>query len=119
MSELQNYLPLTKAVFHILLVLADGERHGYGIMQEIAVLTDGKFQILPGTLYTSIQRMVTDGLIEESDTRPDPAFDDERRRYYRITDLGRQIATAEVQRLQSLIALAQSKRLLGETQPAS
>jgi DNA-binding PadR family transcriptional regulator len=115
----QDFLPLTQAVFHILLALVDSERHGYGIMQEIAALTEGNFNILPGTLYTSLQRMVQEGLIEESRTRPDPAFDDERRRYYRLTDLGRRVAAAEVQRLLGLIAVAQHKRLLGGPQPAS
>ena len=115
----QDFLPLTQAVFHILLALADGERHGYGIMQEIAALTDGSFHILPGTLYTSLQRIVHEGLIEESSTRPDPAFDDGRRRYYRLTHLGRRVAAAEVQRLLALIAVAQHKRLLGGPQPAN
>lgn len=114
MRQPEEFLPLSRAVFHILLALADGERHGYGIMQEIALLTGGNFQILPGTLYTSIQRMVADGLIAESSNRPDPALDDERRRYYRMTDLGRRVAGAEAERLLHLIRVAQAKRLLDE-----
>src|SRR5260370_17389571 len=81
-------LPLTPAVFNILLALADGERHGYSIMQEITGQTQGKLRIGPTTLYRSIKHMLEDGLIVESDERPDPALDAERRRYYRLTDLG-------------------------------
>ena len=94
----ESLLPLKRAVFHILLALADSERHGYGIMQEISRLTDGALRVAPGTLYTSIKRMVTDGLIEESDQRPDPEKDDERRRYYRLTEFGRRVAAAEASR---------------------
>src|SRR5229473_7491008 len=89
-------LPLTLAVFHILLALADSERHGYGIMQEIAMRTNGTMRMGPGTLYGSIKRMLADGLIEESDERPDPTLDDERRRYYRITADGERVCAAEV-----------------------
>src|SRR5579885_3073479 len=92
-------LPLTPAVFHILLALADGERHGYGIMQEIAAATDGQMRIGPGTLYRSIKQMLAAGMIEESDERPDPELDDERRRYYRLTSFGRQVALAAQPRL--------------------
>jgi DNA-binding PadR family transcriptional regulator len=100
-------------VFHILLALAQGERHGYGIMQEIAAATEGKLRIGPGTLYGSIKRMLADGLIEESEERPDPALDDERRRYYRLTDLGLRVASAEAERLDRLVGLARERRLLG------
>ena len=82
-------MPLTPAVFHILLALADAERHGYGIMQEIAANTDGQMQMGPGTLYGTLKRMLRDDLIEEAEARPNPAHDDERRRYYRLTDMGR------------------------------
>ena len=85
-------LPLTPAVFHVLLALADSERHGYGIMQEVAARTNGMMRMGPGTLYGSIKRMLAAGLIEESGERPDPALDDERRRYYRLTDFGRRVA---------------------------
>ncbi|HOG46113.1 MAG TPA: PadR family transcriptional regulator [Anaerolineae bacterium] len=105
-------LPLTPAAFQILLVLTDGERHGYVIMKEVEANTQGRMQLGPGTLYRSIKRMLADGLIEESDERPDPALDDERRRYYRLTALGRRVAAAEAERLAGLVRLAQSKRLL-------
>src|SRR5438132_7964595 len=108
----ERLLPLTPAVFHILLALADNERHGYGIMQEIGRRTDGKLRMGPGTLYGSIKRMLADGLIEESGERPDPALDDERRRYYRLTDFGRRVAQAEAQRLEQVVRIAQVKRIL-------
>src|SRR5215472_11402899 len=81
-------LPLTPPVFHILLALADEERHGYGIMQDVARQTGEALQLGPGTLYGCLKRMLAAGLVEESDERPDPALDDERRRYYRMTALG-------------------------------
>jgi len=108
-------LPLTPAVFHIILALADKERHGYAIMQEIASNTQGKVRMGPGTLYGSIKRMIAANLIEESDERPDPDLDDARRRYYRLTELGRRVATAEAERLSELVRVAQAKRLLGGT----
>jgi DNA-binding PadR family transcriptional regulator len=111
----EQLVPLTPAVFHILLALADGERHGYGIMQEIAARTEGKLRMGPGTLYGSIKRMLADGLIEESGERPDPALDDERRRYYKLTGYGRRVAQAEARRLEQLVGIAQDKRLLGGT----
>src|SRR5579859_4807750 len=86
----EQMLPLTPAVFHILLALADRERHGYGIMQEVTESTQGQVQMGPGTLYGTIKRMIASDLIEESDERPDPELDDERRRYYRLTTFGRQ-----------------------------
>jgi DNA-binding PadR family transcriptional regulator len=110
----ERLLPLTPAVFHILLALADGERHGYGVMQEVALRTDGKLRMGPGTLYGSIKRMLAEGLIMESGERPDPALDDERRRYYRLTDFGQRVAKAEAQRLMQLLRVAHSKRLLPE-----
>ncbi len=105
-------LPLTAAVFHILLALVDGERHGYGIMQEVASRTEGKQRMGPGTLYGSIKRMLSDGLIAESGERPDPALDDERRRYYRLTEFGQRVAQAEAQRLEQLLRVAHLKNLL-------
>ncbi len=111
-TEIGGMLPLTPAVFQILLVLAGGERHGYAIMKEVEAATGGRMRLGPGTLYRSIKRMLADGLIEESDERPDPALDDERRRYYRLTALGRRVAAAEAERLAGLVQLAQSKRLL-------
>jgi DNA-binding PadR family transcriptional regulator len=114
----ETMLPLTPAVFNILLALADGERHGYSIMQEITGQTQGKLRIGPTTLYRSIKHMLEDGLIVESDERPDPALDDERRRYYRLTDLGQRVAAAEMSRLEQTLAVARSKPLLGSLGPS-
>jgi DNA-binding PadR family transcriptional regulator len=105
-------LPLTPAVFHILLALADGERHGYGIKQEIAARTDGAISIGPGTLYGAIKRLLAQGMIEEADERPDPDLGDERRRYYRLTDFGHRVTQAEAERLAQLVRQAQAKQLL-------
>jgi DNA-binding PadR family transcriptional regulator len=113
----EAFLPLTPAVFHILLALADNERHGYGIMQEVALRTDGKVRMGPGTLYGSIKRMMADGLLEESGVRPDPALDDERRRYYRLTNLGQRVAQAEARRLAALVHVAYFKHLLDGIEP--
>lgn len=116
----EGNLPLTPAMFHILLSLADGERHGYSIMQTIAAQTQGKLRIGPTTLYRSIKHMLEDGLIVESDERPDPALDDERRRYYRLTDLGRRAAVAEIQKLEQALAVARGTSLLRKpSQPAA
>jgi DNA-binding PadR family transcriptional regulator len=108
----EELLPLTPAVFHILLVLADGGRHGYGIMKEVETQTEGRIAMGPGTLYGSIKRMLTIGLIEESIERPDPGLDDQRRRYYRLTWFGRQVARAEAERLARLVQVAQAKQLV-------
>ena len=107
----EGFLPLTPAVFHILLALADGEKHGYAIMQEVEDVTEGKVQMGPGTLYGSIKRMLAAGLIEESDDRPDPTLDDERRRYYRQTGLGRKVLRRETERMAELMALARRKHV--------
>jgi len=104
--------PLTPAVFHILLALADRERHGYGIMQEVQIATEGQLRMGPGTLYGTIKRMLGAQLIKESDERPDPELDDERRRYYRITDFGRKVLSAEAQRMSSLLKIARAKHIL-------
>jgi DNA-binding PadR family transcriptional regulator len=109
----EDMLPLTPAVLHILLALADGERHGYSIMQEVTQRAGGQVKMGPGTLYGSIKRMLADGLIEEADERPDPALDDERRRYYRLTNFGLRVMRVEVQRLQQIVRLAQSKLVIG------
>jgi DNA-binding PadR family transcriptional regulator len=108
----ESLLPLSPAVFHILLAILDGERHGYGIMQETARSSMGRVNLGPGTLYRSIRRLLTDGLIEESDERPVPELDDERRHYYRLTPFGLHVARAEAQRLAALVRTAQSKHLL-------
>jgi len=107
-----SFLPLQPAVFHILLALGDGEKHGYAIKREIARRSDGIVRLGPGTLYGSIKRMLSQQLIEESDERPDFSLDDERRRYYRITSLGQRVAAAEVERMKSLISLARAKRMI-------
>ncbi|HML15566.1 MAG TPA: PadR family transcriptional regulator [Bryobacteraceae bacterium] len=104
--------PLTPAVFHILLALADEERHGYGIMQEIALRTGGEVRLGPGTLYGTIKRMLAEGLIEECGERPEASPDEERRRYYRLTASGRAAASAEARRLAQLVRVSRRKRLL-------
>ena len=108
----ESFLPLTPAVFHILLALADGEKHGYAIMQEVETNTGGIVAMGPGTLYGSIKRMLAAGLIEESDERPDPELDDQRRRYYRLTGLGGQVVETESRRLAVLVALAKAKHVM-------
>jgi DNA-binding PadR family transcriptional regulator len=117
-SDPQTLLPLPVSEFQILLALADEERHGYAIRREVAERTNGDVQLGPGTLYGSIKRMVNSGLIAESDERPDPELDDERRRYYGITPLGRKVAVAEARRMERLVAIARAKRLLGRPEPA-
>lgn len=108
----QDLLPLTPPVFHILLALTDEERHGYGIMQDVARQTGDALQLGPGTLYGCLRRMLAAGLVEESDERPDAALDDERRRYYRMTALGQRVVRAEAQRLRNAVIAARAKRLL-------
>ena len=112
MDIVDDLLPLQPAVFHILMVLAEGDNHGYAIIGAIAARTDGRVRIGAGTLYRSIQRMLEDGLVTEIDERPAPEEDDERRRYYRITPFGRRAATAETQRLADLVKLARSSGLV-------
>jgi len=107
-----DLLPLTPPVFHILVALADGERHGYGIMQDVAQQTNGSLQLGPGTLYGCLKRMLAAGLVEESDERPDPELDDARRRYYRITALGRRTVRAEAERLAGAVTAAKARKLL-------
>ena len=111
-SDPEELLPLSPAVFHVLLALADAERHGYGIIKEVEARTDGRVRLGPGTLYGSIKRMLEQGLVEESDERPDAELDDERRRYYRLTDFGRRVASAEAERLSGLVKVARAKQLL-------
>jgi DNA-binding PadR family transcriptional regulator len=105
-------VPLTPAVFHIMLALGPGEGHGYAIMRDIETLTAGQVRLGPGTLYRSIQRMLVEGLIEELDDRPDPGEDDERRRYYRLTEFGRRVARAEAARLATLTNVAKKRGFL-------
>jgi DNA-binding PadR family transcriptional regulator len=101
-----------KDTFHILVALADHDRHGYSIMQDIAARTDGQIKLSPSTLYSAIKRLLESGLIEELDERPDPEHDDERRRYYRITKAGRKAALAEARRLERLLADARATGLV-------
>lgn len=110
--------PLTPAVFHILLALADGEKHGYGIMQEVSARTNGKVILGPGTLYGTIKRLLESGLISESDERSDPELNDERRRYYRIMGKGWRAAATEAERLQGLLRVVRTKHLLRRPRPA-
>src|SRR5918996_5205036 len=107
-----SLLPLPTAVFHILIALADRDRHGYSIMQEIAARTDNKVRLSAGTLYSSIRRMLEQELIEELAESPDPASTDERRRYYRLTRFGRRVAAAEVARLNALVQQAHATGLV-------
>ena len=102
----ESLLPLQPAVFHILVALADRDRHGYSIMQDVAARTEDKVQLSAGTLYSSIRRMLDQGLIRELANSPDPASTDERRRYYTLTTFGRRVAAAEVERLTSLVRQA-------------
>jgi DNA-binding PadR family transcriptional regulator len=108
-SSPEELTPLAPAVFHILLSLGEGERHGYALKREIAARTDGRLILGPGVLYGTIQKMVELELIEESDDRPDPHLDDERRRYYRITPYGRRVARAEAARMRDLVQLANAR----------
>jgi DNA-binding PadR family transcriptional regulator len=121
MTELkpERMLPLTPAVFHVLLALVEGERHGYAVMQEVAESTQGQIKMGPGTLYGTIKRLLEARLIEESDRRPDPELDDERRRYYQLTGLGRQVVKAEALRYEQLAKLVRRKRLIGQTAGAA
>jgi len=106
---------MSPVVFEILLALADQDRHGYGIMLEVERRTEGSIKLGPGTLYGAIKRMLTAGTVEESGDRPDPSLDDKRRRYYRLTNRGRQAAVAEASRLERQVRQAREKQLLPNT----
>jgi len=114
-DRLAALVPLQPATFHILLSLAEEDRHGYAIIQDVARRTSGEIRLSAGTLYRSIQRMQEQGLIVEAKTRPAPEEDDERRRYYSITPMGKAAALAEVRRLQSLLNMARSCGVLPRT----
>jgi DNA-binding PadR family transcriptional regulator len=114
----EGYLPLTPAVLDIMLALGDEELHGYAIMREVRRRTEGQRRLAPGTLYRSLKQMHERGLVEESEERPDPSLDDERRRYYRLTDLGRKVAIAEVERLEGLVRAGHSKGFAPSTRPS-
>ena len=112
MRDPATLLPLTSVMFHVLLSLSDADRHGYGMLKEIEERTVGAVTLSTGTLYGVIKRALADGLIVESRRRPRASEDDERRRYYRLTDFGRQVVNAEARRLQQLVANAWAKRIL-------
>ena len=108
-----DLLPLPVSQLHILLALATGDKHGYAIMREVETLTEGAVTMGPGTLYGAIKKMLSAGLVEESDERPDPELDDERRRYYRITGLGGRVLEAEVTRMEQLARTARLRQAAG------
>ncbi|MGH9409285.1 MAG: PadR family transcriptional regulator [Vicinamibacterales bacterium] len=112
MRDPSTLLPLTSVMFHVLLSLSDADRHGYGILKDVESRTAGEVVLSTGTLYGLIKRALGDGLIVESRRRPRADEDDERRRYYRLTDFGRQVLTAEARRLQQLVAGAWAKQIL-------
>ena len=112
-SNPEQHLPLTPAVFHILLALIDGEKHGYAIMRDVEETTARRMKLGPGTLYGAIKRLLEASLIAEMEERPDPTLDDSRRRYYRLTNFGRRVLAAEVERLDYLLEIARRKKLLG------
>ena len=118
MTNPQSHQPLTPALFHVLLALADGEKHGYAILKEVKRRTGGRVRLSAGTLYAIIKRCLADGWIAESDERPDPALDDERRRYYRLSECGRRAAVAEAERLEEVVGMARDKHLLTSAESA-
>src|SRR6266542_4555458 len=107
----EPHLPLSPAMFHVLVALADGDKHGYAILKDVRRRTDDRVRLSAGTLYAVIKRLLEDDLIVESDERPDPALDDERRRYYRLTAFGRSVVTADVARLEAIVEMARAKNL--------
>jgi DNA-binding PadR family transcriptional regulator len=114
----EGYLPLTPAVLDIMVALGDEELHGYAIMQEVRRRTAGKRRLAPGTLYRSLRQMEERGWVVEAEERPDPDLDDERRRYYRLTDLGRKVASAELERLEDLVRAGRSKGFAPSGRPS-
>jgi DNA-binding PadR family transcriptional regulator len=114
----ESFLPLTPAVFHILLTLADGEAHGYAMMREVGRRSGGTVRLGPGTLYGAISRLLEDKIIEESEERPDPELDDTRRRYYRLSKLGGRVLAAETERLSDLVKAARSTKVVRKLTPA-
>ena len=108
----QSLLPLTPAMLHVLLALADGDKHGYAVIKEVSRRTEGAVTLGAGTLYALVKRLLAEGLILETDDRPDPSLDDERRRYYRLAPFGREVAVAEIRRHEQIVAQARLKRLV-------
>jgi len=117
-AERESQEPLTPAMFHVLLALADGEKHGYAILKEVALRTGDKVRLSAGTLYGIIKRLNEEGWIVETSNRPAAGLDDERRRYYRLTEDGRHVAVAEARRLEELLGMARSKKLFRKTELA-
>jgi DNA-binding PadR family transcriptional regulator len=114
----EGYLPLTPAVLDIMVALGNEELHGYAIMQEVRRRTDGQRRLAPGTLYRSLKQMEQRGWVAQSEERPEPSLDDERRRYYRLTELGRRVALAEVERLEGLVGAARLKGFIPSPRPS-
>jgi DNA-binding PadR family transcriptional regulator len=110
-KNVDSFLPMTPAMFHVLIALADGEKHGYAILKEVARRTEDKVRLSAGTLYGNLARLESAGLIVESDARPAAGLDDERRRYYRLTDFGREVAIAEAERMDAALSQARAKKL--------
>src|SRR5271169_1642695 len=117
-KDVESFLPMTPALFHVLLALADGEKHGYAILKEVARRTGGKVQLSAGTLYGIIKRLNAEDWIVESNKPPVAGLDDERRRYYRLTELGRRVAVSEARRLEELLAMARNKNLFRKPEVA-
>jgi DNA-binding PadR family transcriptional regulator len=109
-----DLLPLTPPAFHVLVALADGDKHGYAVLKDVKRRTNGRVVLTAGTLYGVVRRLLAEGLIVESDERPDPALDDERRRYYTLTAFGREVVSAEADRLAAMVDLARAKRLVSK-----
>ena len=116
--DADSLLPLTPGMFQVLIALADGDKHGYAIIKEVTRRTGGEVTLSAGTLYTIIRRFEQEGVIVESDARPDAALDDERRRYYRLTDFGRDVAKAEARRMETALGMARAKQLIPKGRPA-
>jgi DNA-binding PadR family transcriptional regulator len=117
-KDVESFLPMTPAMFHVLIALADGEKHGYAILKEVARRTEGQVRLSAGTLYGNLARLESAGLIVESDERPAFGLDDERRRYYRLTDFGREVAIAEAERMDAALSQARAKKLFRKPRTA-
>lgn len=117
-DDVERFLPLTPAVFHVLVALATGEKHGYAILKDIKRSTGGRVTLNVGTLYAVLKRLEHDALIVEADSRPDPALDDERRKYYRVTALGSRVVAAEALRMERAVAMARAAQLPLKPRPS-
>jgi len=118
LREPDDFLPLTPAVFHILVALGDGEAHGYAIMQEVLRRTEGSVRMSAGTLYGAVSRLLEDGLIDECDSRQDTGMDDTRRRYYRLTGFGSRVLASEIKRMSELVRAARATKVIRKMRPA-